>query len=263
MRVVSYNIRTSEYNKHDQGERHWNARKEHVINRIKELKPDVFGTQEGSIRQNEFIKEQLPEFDFYGTSRDEDKLGEMCPVFYNKNKFTLIDSKTFWLSETPDVPSKSFGAHYPRICTYLILKRKETDKQFLVANVHLDHVKPKTREEQIKVAITQLSKHNLPIIIMGDFNSGFNTKPYKLLKKLGLYDTYMQNKGNPPRDSKILSFHGYTQKSSTIISGNGRFRIDWIFVSKDFKTIDAGIRTDKKNEEIASDHYPIFAELEL
>jgi endonuclease/exonuclease/phosphatase family metal-dependent hydrolase len=60
-----------------------------------------------------------------------------------------------------------------------------------------------------------------------------------------------------------LSFHNYSQKSKCFASRNGKLRIDWIFVSKEFSVLNAGIRIDKEKEQIASDHFPIFATLQI
>ena len=47
---------------------------------------------------------------------------EGCPIFYSTEKFELEDKGSFWLSETPEVMSKDWGAACYRVCSYVILK---------------------------------------------------------------------------------------------------------------------------------------------
>lgn len=57
---------------------------------------------------------------------------------WRKDKFELLDSGHFWLSETPDTESKGWGASHWRICMWVKLKVKATGKTFLYYNTHYD-----------------------------------------------------------------------------------------------------------------------------
>lgn len=264
IKVGSFNIRYAENNKKDVGDRHWNVRKRYVVERLIELNLDVFGTQEGSLGQNEYLKGELKEFDYYGVGREDGiSQGEFCAIFFRRERFQPIKSETFWLSLTPEKPSKDFGSSLKRICSYVILKSKENGREFLVANAHLDHIFGVARENQMKVLIKKLEKWKYPKIIMGDFNCGFNSKPYNLLKSAGFIDSYLAKSLKLKNDNDLLTFHDFSQRSKKFISRNGKFRIDWIFVSAEINVLDAGIRIDREKENIASDHFPIFALLEL
>lgn len=66
-------------------------------------------------------------FDSIITYREDTINAEGCPIFYQTDLYTLIDKGSFWLSETPEVMSKDWGAAHYRICSYVILKEKSTD----------------------------------------------------------------------------------------------------------------------------------------
>ena len=60
------------------------------------------------------MKEALPGYDYIGVGRDDGKeKGEHSAIFYRTDKFDVIEKGDFWLSETPDVPSKGWDAVLP------------------------------------------------------------------------------------------------------------------------------------------------------
>jgi hypothetical protein len=94
---------------------------------------DVFGAQEVRHGQLEYMVEQLPDYKYVGVARDDGaEKGEYCPVFYRKKLFKLLDSGTFWLSETPDKPSKGWDGRCCRICTWAYLERKSDKKEVVL-----------------------------------------------------------------------------------------------------------------------------------
>jgi hypothetical protein len=55
---------------------------------------------------------------YIGVGRDDGiTKGEYSPIFYNSEVHELISWRYFWLSETPDRPSRGWDANSIRICT--------------------------------------------------------------------------------------------------------------------------------------------------
>ncbi len=137
--------------------------------------PDVFGIQEGLLRQLEYLNEQLPGYQRIGVGRDDGKDGgEFSALFFKKDRFKLLDSGTFWLSETPDVVSKGWDAALPRVCTYVRLRDKQAKKNLWVFNTHFDHVGKTARKESAELILKKIREKNTanePVIVMGDFNA--------------------------------------------------------------------------------------------
>ena len=117
---------------------------------------DIFGTQEGYIRQLEDMKAALPGYEYIGVGRNDGKeAGEHSAIFYRTDKFDLIKKGDFWLSETPDTASIGWDAVLPRICSWGHFKCKDTGFEFLFFNLHMDRKKsaggkclPRTGEDE-------------------------------------------------------------------------------------------------------------------
>ena len=118
------------------------------------------------------IKTNLKDYDFVGVGRDNGKnQGEYSAIFYDKNKLEVTKSGTFWLSETPEKPSKGWDAAYNRVCTYAFFKIKKTGKQFLAMNLHFDHVGDVARVNSAKLIlekIKEFDKNAKVVIISAD-----------------------------------------------------------------------------------------------
>ena len=248
--VLSYNIR---YDNPNDGENQWKYRKERVANYIKEIKPDIIGMQEVLDPQLVFLDLSLTEFSFVGVGREDGKTkGEYSPILYNSNRLTLLQTDTFWLSETPKVISVGWDAALERICTYAQFKHKETGQKFWVFNTHFDHIGELARIQSAKLIhqkIKMLNTNNFPVIITGDFNLTPDTAPIKILQNA--YVDVMQK--TPTNANNYGTFTGFDKLS------NGEERIDYIF-QKGLKTLKSThIWLKTTSGGWASDHHPVQA----
>mgnify|MGYP006139179617 FL=1 len=248
--VLSYNIR---YDNPNDGENQWKYRKERVANYIKEIRPDIIGMQEVLDPQLVFLDVSLTEFSFVGVGREDGKTkGEYSPILYNSNRLTLLQTDTFWLSETPKVISVGWDAALERICTYAQFKHKETGQKFWVFNTHFDHIGELARIQSAKLIhqkIKMLNTNNFPVIITGDFNLTPDTAPIKIFQNA--YVDVMQK--TPTNANNYGTFTGFDKLS------NGEERIDYIF-QKGLKTLKSThIWLKTTSGGWASDHHPVQA----
>lgn len=254
LRVMSFNIRLGVAN---DGENRWDLRKELVVKTIREYNPDLLGLQEVFPMQEEYLRENLPEFTYYGRSRLVDpKEGEACSIMFKKDRFDITEKTTFWLSETQSVPgSKSWDSSLPRIANMVKLTDKLAgDKKLIFINTHFDHRGKIAREEAAKIIKTRVNdfKKGTRVVIAGDFNSGEGSKAYRSLVGGNLIDTFRI--AHPIR----------TEEESTFTAWNGRLignRIDWVLCSRNFQIDSAGIDRSNDNGQYPSDHYPVTATL--
>ena len=67
----------------------------------------------------------------------------------------LLDSGTFWLSDTPHVAGSSLSGKYPRISTWAQLQQGSA-KPFFVFNTHIDHTSDAVRVQQVTVLLDRI-----------------------------------------------------------------------------------------------------------
>ena len=98
--AMTYNIKL-DYPK--EGENSWTNRKPFMINQIKFYEPDVLGVQEAMPNQMKDMDGLLVDYSFVGVGRDDGKdQGEYSAIFYKKQNLKVLESSTFWLSETSE-----------------------------------------------------------------------------------------------------------------------------------------------------------------
>nr|WP_297783652.1 endonuclease/exonuclease/phosphatase family protein [uncultured Allomuricauda sp.] len=251
--IITYNIR---YDNPDDAPNNWDNRKEFLISQLNFYGPDVFGIQEGLIHQVKEIDNGLEEYDYFGVGRDYgDERGEHTAIFYNTKRLTLMEQSTFWLSTTPEKPSKGWDAALPRTCTYGVFENKSDGEKFIVFNTHFDHVGVKAREESSKLIlekINELNTKNYPVVVTGDFNLESNSPGVQvILTKMA--DTHIaagENAFGPDGTFNDFEFNRPVER-----------RIDYIFVSDAFEVIKSAILSDSKDTQYPSDHFPVFARL--
>lgn len=171
LKVMSYNIRLGEAK---DGTNSWALRYPATAEMITDQKPDVFGVQEAMSYQIRFIEDNMRDYKCVGVGRDDGKKeGEFMSIFWNKKTVSMLDWGTFWLSETPDEPSKGWDAACFRTATWALMKDKKTGKKFYFVNTHLDHVGVQARMNGLQLIIdriAQINKEGLPMVLTGDFN---------------------------------------------------------------------------------------------
>ncbi len=252
--VASYNLR---YNTPNDGVNAWPNRKEMVKGLIQYHEFDVFGTQEVLRGQLEDLAE-LKEFAFLGKGRDDGKqAGEHSAIFYKKDRFKVLDSGDFWLSETPEVPGKGWDATCcNRICSWAKFQDLKTKKQFYFFSVHFDHQGVKARQESGKLMVRKIKEiaGKTPAVLVGDFNSTPETEQIKALQTIlqDAHDVTKQPPYGPEGTFNSFKFDAPMDK-----------RIDYIFVSKDFDVLKYGVLTDAKEQRYPSDHQPVVAKVVL
>lgn len=258
MKVMSFNIR---YANEGDGKHAWRYRKERVANLIRFYEVDLLGMQEALYEQVQYLDEQLKDFAWYGLGRDDGKLsGEFSPIFYRESVFELLDKGTFWLSETPEEPTKGWDADIKRVVTWVKLRDKENDQEFYYFNTHFDHRGVKAREESAKLILKRINKiaQDFPVILTGDFNVPPDSQPYQILtgKNSGLQDALKISK--LPHYGSMKSFSGF--EVAPELPGD---RIDYIFVNAQVEVLKHGILTDARDGAYTSDHLPVLAEVRL
>ncbi len=145
-------------------------------NLLDEYKPDSIGMQEVTTKWRDMMDSYCFNQSYAGVGEPRTAGGEACPIYYRSDKFELVDSGTFWLSDTPDVAGSQFEESlYVRICTWAHLRDKVTGKEYVHVNTHLDNLGSSEgrslRTKQIVVILQFLQRFgDMPMVMTGDLN---------------------------------------------------------------------------------------------
>ncbi|NQD71505.1 endonuclease/exonuclease/phosphatase family protein [Sphingobacterium shayense] len=245
--IGSYNIRYDNKNDRPNGNG-WDHRLPVISSLIQFIDYDILGCQEVLINQLEDLTQQLPGYAYVGVGRQDGKdAGEFAPIFYKKDMFNVLDSGNFWLSETPDKPSKGWDAALPRICTYIHLEEKNTGKKLWFFNLHMDHVGTKAREESSKLVVRRIKdmlKPHEAAVLTGDFNVDQNNPIYNIIEQSGVI-----------RDSYVVAPLRYAWSGTFNAFDTNLFtdsRIDHVFVTEHLKVKNYAILTESYRAPKAS-----------
>ncbi|MDR1525361.1 MAG: endonuclease/exonuclease/phosphatase family protein [Tannerella sp.] len=211
---------------------------------------DIFGTQEVLHHQLENLLDGLPGYGFIGVGREDGKTkGEYVPVFYKKDRFRLLKSGNFWLSENTDYPNKGWDAALPRICTWGQFRDLKKKKEIWFFNIHFDHIGKEARRQSAILILNKIKDMcgtGAAVILAGDFNVDQTNESYKLLAGSDiLRDTYETAKVRYALNGTFNSFKSNRFSNS---------RIDHIFISGKFKADRYGILTDSYRTFVNDDN---------
>ncbi|NLX93587.1 MAG: endonuclease/exonuclease/phosphatase family protein [Clostridiales bacterium] len=248
VRVLTFNVRCTNVGVHFQKDRVGA-----VVGAIEAIAPDSFGVQEATPEWMESLKANLPDYESVGVGRrDGEGEGEFSAIFYLKDKYEAPDSGTFWLSNTPDVPSRSWTSMLNRVCTWVELKDRTTGVRFLHINTHFD-TSFTPRKNSIPLILEKAAQYDIPVICTGDFNTMELSPLYTEL----LSGVLTNAKFDAPDTMSILTFNN--QRSTKRV---GRV-LDHILVNSKVEAKVYRVVTDHFDGMLPSDHYPIYADVVL
>ena len=229
-----------------------------MVTTILENDVDVLGTQEDGTGHSKYFIENLKTYDLYKGDIDEGN-----HIYWKKDRFTVKRKGYYFLSDTPERKSKYEGSNQYRTMTYVVLEENKTGKQFLFINTHLDYrATEEVRVKQIDALaalIKKVNKDDLPVIVLGDFNTTTTVSGSALLD-------FMGDNPNFGMTSKVAKVKGDT--GPTLIEGNFTKRhpyvFDYIFVTTDtVYTRYYTVVNNIKNGKYPSDHLPVLAKVDI
>ncbi len=267
--VMSFNIRTGNAN---DGPNRWANRWDMVCDVVRRYDADLVGLQEAYRFQVDRIVETLPEYGWIGVGRDDGRAeGEHSAILYRKDRLTVADAGTFWLSDTPEVAgSITWGNACTRVCTWGHFVHTVSGKSFYMYNLHLDHVSQPSREKSAVLLTDRMAGRGDDdlVIVTGDFNAGEHNYVIQYLtgRMVLALDNGRASRTPVPLVDTFREIHPYATPVGTFNGFRGDSagdKIDYIFVPPGTRVIDAAIIYDNVNGRYPSDHFPIIASLSL
>ena len=252
-KIISYNVRLSSAPETD-GDNRWELRRDASIKMVAAQKPLAMGLQEACSDQIDFLDQNLTGYKHIGVGRDDgNRAGEMMAIYYDTTRLTLLNSGTFWLSDTPDKVSIGWDAACNRTCTWGHFKVNDTGFEFLYFNTHLDHAGSQARMNSVKLIVAkmaELNPNNVPVFLSGDFNSTTDDTIFEPLKA-SLKDA---------REVSAISDKNITYNGFGKVIDNPDTRKEWVIDHIFFSGVNPmAFRVLNGNYGVPfiSDHYPI------
>lgn len=228
------------------------------VEQIRQVAPDSLGIQECTGEWMAALKKHLPEYGWVGLERENgnpaDAGGESCPIFYLKDRYALEDHGDFWLSDTPEQPSFGEGAACKRICTWAVLKNRETGNRYVHVNTHFDHVSEAARAfgAQQVVSFIESRFADLPVVFTADMNALEEEEAYRIMTGALINARYAAG--------DCVSYGTYHACSPETHADDV---IDFVLCSEEipvraYRTLTLGV-----DGRFVSDHFPIYADIVL
>jgi endonuclease/exonuclease/phosphatase family metal-dependent hydrolase len=260
LNVMTFNIRL---NVASDSLNAWPYRKDKTVSQILFYEIQLLGVQEALHDQMIDMKNRLLKYKYVGGGRDDGKTkGEYSAIFYDTTRLQLLQSKMFWLSETPEIPgSKSWDAAITRMVTWARFKDRKTKKIFFAFNTHFDHIGKVARGESAKIVLNKVKEiaGAVPVVFTGDFNARPSDEPIVII----------MDKANPLHltDAKEISQTPHYGPTGTFNAFQSKERdndpIDYIFLKGKWKVLRHATISETWQGRFASDHFAVIARISL
>ncbi|MCD8035667.1 MAG: endonuclease/exonuclease/phosphatase family protein [Alistipes sp.] len=252
--VMTLNMR---YDNPEDGVNNWRFRRERVGELIRSEAVDLLGTQEVLANQFDDLQALLPGYCAVGVGREDGaRAGEFNAVFFRSDRFELLDSGVFWLSEEPETPgSKGWDGACERLATWVMLRDK-SGRELLFINTHLDHIGEQARREGVALLLLRIEtlRGDRPVILTGDFNA----EPSSPVIAHVVADGTLRSAWDtaPVRTGTAWSFSDFGQ-----LPVEERPLIDYVFYGGGLEVQSCSILPDTLGGGYLSDHAPVEARL--
>lgn len=274
LRIITYNVRyaTSQPVAH---ERLWRERCPLLcaqLNFITTGHPSAFiCLQEPLAGQIDDIQAHLGDgWSHIGSGRDDGRReGEFCPVFYQNATWRCEGAQTYWLSETPDKPSRGWDAALPRVVTVGSFTHRAHGGRVVVMCTHFDHVGEVARQKSAELILNLARRAGKggaspaadAVLLAGDFNSEPDDMAYRTMVAEGSGMVDLRDAVPPAaRYGNDLTYTTFGEPEWW------PSRIDFLFlgVPSEAKARTFGVLANRFDDGIyLSDHRPVVADLEV
>jgi endonuclease/exonuclease/phosphatase family metal-dependent hydrolase len=236
----------------DDGENSWCNRLKCFPALFKEHAADFIAVQEANDFQIKFIAETLYGYDFIGQRQPAPTFWQNNVIFY-KRSWQCLEADHFFLSPTPDIPSRFTDSRWPRQCTMGLFGRENI--QLIHINTHFDF-EPEVQVKSAHIILDRLLSHppDIPVILTGDFNSQPQSPCHQVFtgqyKPETFTGPFFTDAFKAPYSG---THHGFSGQS------DDKGHIDWILFRGGLNPLKAEVINKKFEGIYPSDHFPVWA----
>lgn len=249
--VMTLNLR---FGLADDGPNNWEYRKETLPHLFDRYRPDFVCFQEVNTFQLAYLREVLPEYEWIGERSPCPDTWQHIVIFYKAN-FRVLYNDRFFLSVTPDVPSRLKKSQWPRQCTVGMFEKN--NQRLICINTHFDF-DAGVRLTSAGIIMERIAglPNDVPALLCGDFNAGPEDPCFKLFagqgkNPEGVNHVYFKSSFNKPYPGTHHGFTGDTHGD----------HIDWILFRGDLTVTESRVVSDTFGGYYPSDHFPVYARL--
>jgi len=246
--VLSLNIR---FGRASDGPDNWDSRKHLFPDLLASCRADVYAFQEVNDFQADFLSALLPDHCDIGRRFPAPVFWQNNLIFYPRT-WICLDRMHFYLSPTPDIPSRFRKSKWPRQCT---LGTFSTGRcRIRCINTHFDFDAEVQRQSAHLIIhrMSELAEADITVL-MGDFNAVPGSPCHQVLTR-GEGDVRNGFSGfrqvfHPPYPG---THHGFSGRR------DGE-HIDWILYRGAVSAIRSRVVQESFKGRYPSDHFPLLA----
>ena len=228
----------------EDGPNNWIHRKQCYPSLLEHHPCDFYGFQEANDFQIAYLKDLLPGHDIIGMRPQAPEHWQHNIIFHDRS-WRCLNSDHFYLSSTPDVPSKFSQSQWPRQCTIGVFRKK--GMRLTVINTHFDF-EPEIQRRSAELILKRLEQTPPQgrTVLMGDLNAGPEAS---CIAEFTSKASDFRSTLPPTAGGTYHGFSGDTQGPN----------IDWILYRGGLEQDAADIVTEQYNGRYPSDHFPLIA----
>jgi endonuclease/exonuclease/phosphatase family metal-dependent hydrolase len=230
----------------------WPIRKRALETALSATAPEILCVQEALHEQVTALANLLAGHGHIGVGRDDGRsAGEYCAVFFDRGRFEEREGGTFWLEEPAAVPPQNTRFGPKRICTWVRLRDRKTDRFLRVYNAH-SYLTESAQLAAARIILAHIAEGDPSdaVLLTGDFNAPPESPSRLLFEKSGV-----QSSARLAGDSSSIptyQFYGIRTRSLDDVLVNG----DWQVEAR--RVLDV-----KPGNTFPSDHFGVMADLVL
>ena len=233
----------------DTGIHSWDRRKNALGSLLTGWRPDFIAMQEVNDFQANFFKSLLPDYEVIGERTPAPSFWQNVLIFYHRD-WQCLKQDRFFLSHTPDIPSRMVESRWPRQC--VMGRFNKNGLPVTCINTHFDFA-DKVQQQSARILLERLadfSPDGHPQFLAGDFNAGPGSACHRILTET--VDTSTVPFQDAFQGDAAGTVHKFTGKAVSD-------RVDWILWRQGARLTDKRIITDRFDGLYPSDHFPVYA----
>lgn len=224
----------------------WDRRRHAFPELLRKYRADFMTFQEANDFQVDYIQEILPEYRHIGVRRPASPYWQNNVIFFRQT-WACCREKRFFLSPTPEIPSRYSDSRWPRQCTLGIFRKG--NQEIVCTTTHFDF-DPAVQKRSARLIRERLDRFppETSCLLTGDFNAPPTASCYQELTRPDDGIPF-ENAFSPAFPD---TFHGFT--------GRGRGApIDWILYRGPLEAASASVIREAFDGVYPSDHFPLYA----